>query len=81
MKKKNENDALAWIKKIRMSARMKKRQVINHRSRMDEKNQNECENEEKAGDQSSLSLSFSLLFLCPCQDYAAHVPAHWAFQA
>ena len=30
---------------------------------MDEKNENECENEEKAGDKSSLSLYFSL---CLC---------------
>ncbi len=30
---------------------------------MDEKNENECENQEKAGDKSSLSLYFSL---CLC---------------
>ena len=32
-KNKNENDAIAWMKRMRMSVRMKKRQVINHRFR------------------------------------------------
>ena len=32
---------------------------------MDEKNENECENEEKAGDKSSLSLCFSLCLCDP----------------
>ena len=32
-KNKNENDAIAWMKRMKMSVRMKKRQVINHRFR------------------------------------------------
>jgi hypothetical protein len=32
-KNKNENDAIAWMKRMKMSVRMKKRQVINLRFR------------------------------------------------
>jgi hypothetical protein len=32
-KNKNENDAIAWMKRMKMSVRMKKRQLINHRFR------------------------------------------------